>query len=78
MDEDEVYEAEAATGYRWHWSFLVVRVLAFIASLFGVTGSLFGGIASDLTEHVNYKNERDEFAADAGRELESLLGSEEE
>jgi hypothetical protein len=78
MDEDEVYETQSAVGYRWHWSFLIVRILAFIASLFGVTGSLFGGLASDITEHVNYKNERDDFAAEAGRELETLLEGPEE
>jgi hypothetical protein len=48
-------------------------VLAFIASLFGVTGRLFGGIAEDLIEHTNYTSEREQFVADAGRELETIL-----
>lgn len=76
MDEDEIYEAES-TGYQFRWQLPVIRVLAFVASLFGVTGRLFSGIAEDLVEHVNYKADRDQFADQAGRELESLLGSEE-
>jgi hypothetical protein len=76
MDEDEVCE-ESAGGQQWHWSFLLLRILAFVASLFGVTGNFLGGIAEDVSEHVNYQMERDQFAAEAGRELESLIeGSE--
>jgi hypothetical protein len=73
MDEDEVYEMGAGGGYKWRPTLLVIRVLAFIASLFGVTGRLFGGIAEDLIEHTNYTSEREQFVADAGRELEAIL-----
>jgi hypothetical protein len=78
MDEDEVYESETGSGYEFRWQLPVIRVLAFVASLFGVTGRLFSGLAEDLVEHVNYKTERDQFAADAGRELETLLEGPEE
>ncbi len=80
MDEDEFYAESVPTegGRKFHWSFPLIRVLAFIASLFGVTGRLFGGLAEDLIEHANYKSERDQFAADASRELEMLVEGPEE
>ena len=77
MDEDEVYETESG-GRKFRWYFPVIRVLAFIASIFGVTGRLFGGLAEDLIEHANYKTEREEFAAGARRELEMLVEGPEE
>ena len=80
MDEEEFYEVESqsAGGRKFQWIFLPIRLLAFIASLFGVTGRLFGGIAEDLIEHANYNVERDDFQAQAGRELEMLVEGPEE
>jgi hypothetical protein len=80
MDEDyndELCEPEVESGYQWRWSLLGIRVLTFVASLFGVTGRLFSGVAEDLVENLNYRVERDQFAAEAGRELETILGEEE-
>lgn len=76
--EDEVYE-EAEEGRKFHWMMPIIRVLAWVASLFGVTGTLFGGVAEDLVAHINYKYERTAFQEDARRELETLTeGPEEE
>lgn len=77
MDGDEIDEFETG-GRKFHPLMPAIRGLAWVASLFGVTGTMFGGVAEDLIEHVNYKIERDEFRDQAGRELETLLEGPEE
>lgn len=79
MDEvDEAYDTEESGGRKFHWLMPIIRLFAWIASLFGVTGTLFGGFAEDLIEHINYKYERSAFQEDARRELETLTGDPEE
>lgn len=74
MEEDEGF----APAQRWHFSFLLMRVLALMGSYFGIISNFFTGVAQDVTMHANYQMERDEFAADAGRELETLIEGPEE
>lgn len=76
MDE-EVYE-ESEGGRKFHWLFPIIRILTFVASIFGVIGRRFAGFAEDLIEHVNYKYERSAFQEDARRELETLTADPEE
>jgi hypothetical protein len=69
-DFEPVYSASAA--YKWRWIFLLVRTLAFVANIFSDVSRLFGSLAEDLSANANYKTEREQFAAEAGRELETL------
>lgn len=79
--DDSAYEDEAVeiASARWHWTFLAVRVLSLFANITNAFRAFFGEVATDIGSHANYQMERDEFAADAGLELETILeGSEEE
>lgn len=80
--EDEEIVEDEPRSRKWHWSFLLMRTLAYVANLFGTTASFVAGVATDVTEHANYQIDRDQFEVDAGRELETILsepeGSEED
>ena len=78
MGPDEAYEdfdveELTPTGRKWQFAHLVVHVLVLIANIFADFGRLFAGVADDVCDHANYKSERERFAADAGRELETLI-----
>lgn len=74
--EDEVVEIPSV---RWHWTFPIIRGLSLAANVSNAFRAFFGEVATDVGAHANYQTERDQFAAEAGRELETLLeGSEED
>lgn len=68
---DEVVEAPEPT--QWHWSFLVMRSLCLAANTANAFRAFFGEVAGDVGSYAHYQMQRDEFAASAGRELETLL-----
>lgn len=72
MDEDEVWAEASSSARKFRWYFPIIRILAFWSSVFGASSQLFEDLAEDLANHANWKTERDEFRADASRELESL------
>ena len=73
VEGEDFYPEYSPSAYKWRWSFLLVRTLAFVANIFTDVAQVFGGFAEDLTAHANYKTEREQFAAEAGRQLESLV-----
>lgn len=79
MDED-AYADESidVVPARWHWSFLAIRTLCFGANIANATRTFLGEVAADVASYANYQMERDEFAAEAGRELEQILNGPEE
>lgn len=78
MDEDEYTdEAIEVTPAKWHWSFLAMRTLCFGANVANAVRCYLGEVAQDVGSYANYQMEQDErkqFAGDAVRELETLLG----
>lgn len=80
MDEspygDEVVQEVPAV--RWHWTFPIVRVLSLAGNIANAHRAFFCELAADVGSHAQFQMERDEFAASAGRELETLLENSEE
>lgn len=73
VEGEDFYPEYSPSAYKWRWSFPLVRILVFVASIFTDVARIFGGLAEDLTAHANFKTEREQFAAEAGRELETLV-----
>lgn len=78
LDADgfEVLVEAAPPSQQWHWSFPVIHVLGFAASVGHAAGTLFMSVARDVASHANYQVDQDErkrFAVDADREIDSLL-----
>lgn len=77
-DEAEYAERTQRDSVRWHWSYAAVQVLAFLGNVANAFRLLFGGLAEDVALHANYQVERDDFAAEAGREIETITEAPEE
>lgn len=65
-------ETSPAPSYRLHAPALVAHGLAFLANVCSAGRVFFEGMADEVSSHVNYHIERDLFAAEAGRELETI------
>lgn len=80
MDEDAYEDAELEIApTRWHWSFLVMRTLCFGANMANAARCYLGEVAQDVASYANYqmeKDERNDFRAEAGREIDALLTQE--
>jgi hypothetical protein len=75
MDEDFVEADEGAVcpPGRWRWTVLPLYSLTFVANVCADAGTYFANIAQEVAGHYNYQSEREQFAAEAGRELETIL-----
>lgn len=75
-DEEYDDEGQIFTGHepqKWHWSYLALRGAELGANICVALKVSFTNLANDIAAHSNYEISRDEFAAEAGRELEMIL-----
>ena len=75
MEEEELEYAGRTErdSAKWHWTYLTVQALTLVANSANAWRLFFGGVAEDVALHANYQVERDDFEAQAGLEIESLL-----
>lgn len=74
MEElDECEDGEELGSWRFQPVVIVLRLIQLIGNLANAYRLFCGGLCEDIAAHINYKIERDEFAASAGKELETLL-----
>ena len=79
MDENPyVDESPEVPASQWHWSFLGMRALCLAANLANAFRAFFSEVAADVASYANYQMERDDFAAEAGREIETITEGPEE
>lgn len=77
MDElDEREESEELGSWRFQPVVIVMRVIQLLGNIANAYRLFAGGLCEDICAHINYKIERDQFAAEAGRELEKLFKGE--
>lgn len=79
MNEDELEEREEAEELGT-WKFqpvvIVMRLIQLMGNMHNAWRLFFAGLSEDVCAHINYKIEREQFAAEAGKELEKLLKGE--
>lgn len=71
--EDTLEEEQGPSAVRFYWVTVPMHVLAFIGNVFNAAGVFSHSLAQECASQANYKMQRDEFAAEAGREIEMLL-----
>lgn len=78
MDEEleEQEESQELGTWRFQPVVIVMRLIQLIGNICNAYRLFFGGLSEDVCAHINYKIERDQFAAEAGKELEKLFKGE--
>lgn len=78
MDEldEEREETEELGTWRFQPVVIVMRLIQLCGNLHNAFRLFFAGLSEDVCAHINYKIERDQFAAEAGKELEKLFKGE--
>lgn len=75
MDEelDEREDGEELGSWRFQPVVIVMRIIQLIGNIMNAYRLFCAGMCEDIAAHINYKIQRDEFASEAGKELEKLL-----
>lgn len=74
--EEEREESEELGTWRFQPVVIVMRLIQLFGNLSNAYRLFWAGLSEDICAHVNYKIERDQFAAEAGKELEKLFKGE--
>lgn len=79
MTEDELEdheESEELGSWRFQPVVIVMRLIQLFGNLCNAYQALAAGLCEDIAAHINYKIERAQFEAEAGKELEVLVKGE--
>lgn len=74
--EDELEEREDGEelgSWRFQPVVIVLRFIQLFGNIMNAYRLFFAGLCEDVAAHINYKIERDQFATEAGKELEKLF-----
>lgn len=75
LDERDEQAEELGT-WRFQPVVIVMRLIQLMGNICNAYRLFFAGMSEDVCAHINYKIERDQFASEAGRELDKLLKGE--
>lgn len=73
---DEREESEELGTWRFQPVVIVMRLIQLMGNIHNAFRLFYAGMSEDVCAHINYKIERDQFAAEAGKELEKLFRGE--
>lgn len=75
MDDEleEREESEEIGTWKFQPLVILLRLIQFMGNLHNTFRLFWAGLSEDVCAHINYKIEQQTFAAEAGRELETLI-----
>lgn len=74
--EDEEMEPATTKPVKFHWVFMLAHITAFLANVSMAYRVFWAGITDEISNHNAHVVQRDEFAAEAGAEIERLVKGE--
>lgn len=71
-DHDEDEEISAITPAKWSWAMVPFTFLSTVSGVLDSLAEGFSDLALGVVRHMNYTEEKEAFARDAGLEIERI------